>query len=115
MNLSIEQLATAWKACDVLAVQTLKARGYSPLATHEYTVEYNTLYWEAIALRNEIGIELEKRKAEQERPHREKLAALAEAVRLTPVPSGPGHSEIVRILADAADQICEIATGPLKE
>lgn len=53
-------------------------------------------------------------KAEAERPHREKLVALSESIRMTPVPSGPGHNEIVRVLVVAAREIRAIAEGDLK-
>lgn len=60
-ELSNDELATLWKACDVLAVQALKARTYSALARHNYVVEDNETYFEALAARDKIGGELEKR------------------------------------------------------
>ena len=65
MDLSNDELGTVWKALDNLAVGALKERSYRSLSTHQYVVEDNKLYWEAIGMRDKIGTELETRKAAQ--------------------------------------------------
>ena len=52
-------------------------------------------------------------KAEAERPHREKLLAVADAVLAINVPQGPQSSAVAAILRVAAGQVKKIAMGPL--
>lgn len=53
-------------------------------------------------------------KAEAERPHREKLLAVADAVGQITVPKGPRFAEVVEVLKAAAKEIRAIANGPLR-
>lgn len=53
-------------------------------------------------------------KAEAERPHREKLLAVADAVLAITVPDGPQSSAVAAILRVAAGQVKKIAMGPLE-
>lgn len=53
-------------------------------------------------------------KAEQERPQRERLLAVADAVASIGVPLGPGSLKVTEILRDAAKRIQGIANGPLE-
>lgn len=52
-------------------------------------------------------------KAEQERPHREKLLAVADAVGQITVPKGPRFNNVVEVIKSAANEIREIANGSL--
>lgn len=53
-------------------------------------------------------------KAEAERPHRDKLIKVAQAVLRIEVPKGAGSHAVAEVLASAAERINEIAKGPLK-
>jgi len=54
-----------------------------------------------------------KLKAEQERPYREKLLAVADAVDAIAPPEGPMFDEVLEVLMDAGLKIRAIANGPL--
>lgn len=58
--------------------------------------------------------QLAAEKAERERPQRERIMGVAEAVAKIPVPAGPGHAAVIRILGIASQKITEIANGKLE-
>lgn len=56
---------------------------------------------------------LARLKADNERPYREKVAAVADAIDQITVPDGPKFDEVLEALQEAAGKIRAIATGPI--
>ena len=62
MDFTTDELETAWRACDNLAVAALVMRTRGGYNTHDYVVEDNKLYRDALALRERFKTELDSRK-----------------------------------------------------